>query len=169
MRQYNPPVIGVGSRPKRALTIRATCPGGTIGTVDAGGAAGAGACAGGGGRAAGCAGGGPRISGLEGAWGASTPDPPPDGARLGGPIEPGGRGMLSKPGGVCASAADTSRPHAIMAAINWRPRDRTAAPEIINPVYCRKSGEFKPLAVVCHRSGPMLGAAGSAIGILHEI
>src|ERR1051325_1275475 len=113
MRQDKPPGIGVGSRPKRALTIRATWPAGTIGTVEAGGGAGAGGDAAGG-SAAGCAGGGPRISGFDGAGGASTPDPEPDGARLGGPIDPGGRGMASKPGGVCANAAEPSRPHAIM-------------------------------------------------------
>src|ERR1043165_8615283 len=106
MRQYNPPVIGVGSRPKRALTIKATWPAGTIGTVDAGGGAGAGGGAAGG-SAAGCAGGGPRMSGLDGPCGASTPlGADPSGARLGGPIDPGGRGILSKPGGVCANAGE---------------------------------------------------------------
>src|SRR3954469_14254090 len=98
MRQCNPPVIGSGSRPNRALTIRATWPAGTIGTVEAGGGAGGGAWDEGGGSAAGCAGGGPRMRGLEGACGASTPpDDDPGDTRLGGPIEPGGRGMLSKP------------------------------------------------------------------------
>src|SRR3954452_20553477 len=99
MRQCNPPVIGSGSRPNRALTIRATWPAGTIGTVEAGGGAG-GAGAGGGGSGAGGRGGGPGMSGLDGACGASIPPGcDPAGARLGGPIDPGGRGMLSKPGG----------------------------------------------------------------------
>jgi hypothetical protein len=56
------------------------------------------------------------MSGLEGACGASTPDPDPGGIRLGGPIEPGGRGIESKPGGVCASAGDIKTPHAINTA-----------------------------------------------------
>src|SRR5204862_642311 len=102
MRQCRPPVIGSGSRPNRALTIRATWPGGTIGTVEAaGGCAGAGE---GGGSAAGCAGGGESCSGLDGVCGASTPDCDPGGIKLGGPIDPGGRGIESKPGGVCPNA-----------------------------------------------------------------
>src|SRR4051812_48278151 len=101
MRQCSPPLIAGGSRPKRALTIRATWPAGTIGTagltvaVDgAGGAAG-------GGNAAGCAVGGASTIGLAGAAGANTPVGAPGGIRLWfGPIEPGGRGMESKPGGA---------------------------------------------------------------------
>jgi hypothetical protein len=73
------------------------------------------------------------MSGLEGACGASTPDCDPGGTKPGGPIDPGGRGMLSKPGGVCPIAGDTSKPHAIKAATGWRPRDQTAARAIITP------------------------------------
>src|SRR5215216_5174180 len=96
-----------GSRPNRALTIRATCPAGTIGTfgtmvaVEGAGAAGAAA----GGTATGWAAGGPSCSGFG--LGASTPEEAPGGTRFWlGPIEPGGRGgELSKPGGRnCASA-----------------------------------------------------------------
>src|SRR6476659_2463559 len=138
MRQCSPPVIGSGSRPNLALTIRATWPAGTIGTDDAaGGGAGAGGNAAGG-SAAGCAGAGPRMSGLDGACGASTPDPDPGGIRLGGPIDPGGRGIASKPGGVCARPDDAEKrtPHTTTkAAKGWRPRVLAAAPAIMMPVY----------------------------------
>ena len=53
------------------------------------------------------------MSGLDGACGASIPPGcDPAGARLGGPIDPGGRGMLSNPGGVCAKAREPKQPHA---------------------------------------------------------
>src|SRR3954453_14723467 len=98
------------------------------------------------------------MRGLEGACGASTPpDDDPGERRLGGPIDPGGRGMLSKPGGVCASAGEP-RTHASRAAKAWRPRG-WAANGIMPSVYRCKSGEFKPLRHVCQRSGVMLGAA----------
>src|SRR6266568_1909620 len=114
MRQCSPPVMAGGSRPKRALTIRATWPAGTIGTVGVTvavvGACGGGGAAGGG-NAAGCTEGGASTIGLAGAapdagGGASTPDGAPGGIRFWpDPIEPGGRGMDSKPGGVdCANA-----------------------------------------------------------------
>src|SRR6476660_10027408 len=122
MRQCNPPVIGSGSRPNLAVTIRATWPGGTIGTVDAEGGA-CGRAGADGGSAAGCAAGGASWSGLAGVCGASTPDCDPGGIKLGGPIDPGGRGMLSKPGGVCASTGEPAKPHTIIkAATAWRPR-----------------------------------------------
>src|SRR5436305_14451560 len=103
--------------------MRATCPAGTIGTlgvavaVEGGGGGGA---AGGGGSAAGCAGGGESCSGLAGVCGASTPEEPPGGIRFWlGPIEPGGRGTVSKPGGSapCANAGEpVIRPHAMISA-----------------------------------------------------
>ena len=124
MRQCSPPLIAGGSLPNRALTMRATCPAGTIGTVgvaaDGGGGAGAA-----GGSATGCAGGGTSCSGLAGVCGASTPDELPGGIRFWfGPIEPGGRGTESNPGG--APCAKTGVPAVapqttISAAMRWRP------------------------------------------------
>src|SRR5688572_866594 len=111
-----------GSRPNRALTIRATCPAGTIGTVgtmmevDGAGAAGAD----GGGTATGWAAGGPSCSGLGLAGGVSTPEDAPGGTRFWlGPIEPGGRGgELSNPGGRnCASAGEAAIATAIATAV----------------------------------------------------
>ena len=114
MRQCSPPVIAGGSRPKRALTIRATCPAGTIGTVGVTAAARRGA---GwerqGGSAAGCAGGGGQVgAGLRRGGGASTPACAPGGIRFWpGPIEPGGRGIefKSRRRPVCASARGPAR------------------------------------------------------------
>src|SRR5262249_11518606 len=109
-----------GSRPKRALTIRATWPAGTIGTV--GTACAAGACAagaGGGGHGGGCAAGGRNLrrfgSAPAGCCGSAGPDGaiaagPPGGTKLCVvvPTDPGGRGIASNPGGtvVCAAACD---------------------------------------------------------------
>ena len=86
---------------------------------------GAGGGAAGAGSAAGCAGGGVSCSGPEGVCGASTPDELPGGNRFWlGPIEPGGRGMASKPGGVpCAKACEPvmSAHAATSAAMKGRP------------------------------------------------
>jgi len=115
-----------GSRPNRALTMSATCPAGTMGTVGAIVAVvGGGDGVAGGGSATGC--GGDRTSGLLGAaGGANTPEPAPGGIRFWlGPIEPGGRGIESKPGGVdCAKDVPNepaAMPIASSAAAKWRP------------------------------------------------
>src|SRR5690348_8598938 len=115
-----------GSRPKRALTIRATWPAGTIGAcgaAPAGGAAGAG-FAGGGGSATGCAAGGASCNGLDGVAGGASTLPPPGGTRLWLGIEPGGRGTESKPdGGDCANAGAAAQRTATQTATrNRRPR-----------------------------------------------
>jgi len=75
------------------------------------------------------------MSGLDGACGARTPPGcDPGGTRLGGPIDPGGRGMESNPGGVCPIAGDTRTPHATSkAAAGRRPRDSMAAKAVMMP------------------------------------
>jgi hypothetical protein len=96
-----------GSRPKRALTIRATCPAGTIGHVGAAAveAARGAACGGGSGglwRRSSCKG--------RGVGGASTPDDRPAASEFWlGPIDPGGRGIASKPGGLPLRQARAKR------------------------------------------------------------
>lgn len=72
--------------------------------------AGAGGGAAGMGNAAGWAGGGASCRGLAGVCGASTPEELPGGIRFWlGPIEPGGRGIESNPGGApCPSACEAT-------------------------------------------------------------
>jgi hypothetical protein len=111
------------------------------------------------------------MSGLDGACGASTPDPDPGGIRLGGPIDPGGRGIESKPGGVCAKAGDARSPHmSNKAAKDWRPRGLAAAPAIMMPGLPPEIGRIQAAEpLVCQRSGAMLGANRSLPTYLHEI
>src|SRR5437868_2477599 len=110
MRQCSPPVMAGGSRPKRALTIRATWPAGTIGV---GGATTAGVAAGAGAGAT-----------ADGVWSCIGAD---GGASVGpgggtGPTVFGGRGTVSKSGGVNCCAFASSDPDRIA-----RPANRQAA------------------------------------------
>src|SRR5712671_6541168 len=146
MRQCRPPVMLGGSRPKRALTIRATCPAGTIGVVGTARAVdGAGAgWAGGGGSATGCAEGGASCSGLGEAGGASTPAGPPGGTKFP-PTALGGRGTESKPGGtvVWANACDPAIAMRNATAKPVRHSVEKSRRAVMSLVYRLKSGKFK--------------------------
>src|SRR6187455_850463 len=149
MRQCSAPEMFGGSRPKRALTIRATCPAGTIGIAGTTAAAAGGAAC-----SVGPCGGGSETGRLGGAsssglgFGASTPDWPPGGMKLWPPPTcPGGRGTESKPGGIvvcCATACDAVTANAKAAAQSRRRPCGPVRRAVMHPVYRPKSGEFKP-------------------------
>src|SRR3954463_8977946 len=148
MRQCSPPVMTGGSRPKRALTIRATWPGGTIGIAGAALAGGADGCDGPGNAGGGTGGGGASSIGAGEGGGASTA-PPPGGTKLWPPpTAPGGRGTESNPGGtvVCACACEATTSSISPAADRNRQRANgtTRRRAVMHPVYCAKSGKFKP-------------------------
>src|SRR6516162_11710826 len=140
------------SWPNRALSASTPCPGGMLGALGAACACAPGLAAAGSDCSNGPFGATLPLGGMR-LWAGGT-----DGTSSGGrSVNASGPWVLPKNCAFAVAASAASQTPA--AKTSWPPLPSLVPPMLMAAVFDRNSGKFKPLAGVCHRCRPVLGAA----------